>query len=107
VNDLDHPADLPARGGGSVHPTPTVRLIANTDHEIPTTALNLRSLREAGEVARVLATRTAVIVDLGRLGPGARRRALDVLSGIAYALDASMTRRGRSRYLLTPQVRDS
>jgi FtsZ-interacting cell division protein YlmF len=43
------------------------------------------------------------VADLEDLDDQKRRRALDVLSGIAYALDAKMTRYQdpRHRYLLT------
>jgi FtsZ-interacting cell division protein YlmF len=66
-------------------------------------AVRLHDLGELPDVVRALDTHGEVIADLDNFELPRRQRAFDVLSGVAYALDARMTRYhgDRCRYRLS------
>jgi FtsZ-interacting cell division protein YlmF len=70
-----------------------VRLVADE-----VAVLRLRTLDQLGEVVRLLERDNEIVADLDDLDAPQRQRALDVLSGVAYALDASMCRYQPPRY---------
>jgi FtsZ-interacting cell division protein YlmF len=55
-------------------------------------AVRLSNLGELGEVVQTLKSHGEVVADLECFDAPRRQRALDVLSGVAYALDARMLR---------------
>jgi FtsZ-interacting cell division protein YlmF len=97
-----------ARDGDAAAPgSQTVRLVANVEVTGGTagcTVLRLRHWSELGEALRLLESAAPFVIDLDLLEPGARQRAFDGLSGLAYAFDATVTRRHdqRFQYLVSP-----
>jgi FtsZ-interacting cell division protein YlmF len=73
--------------------TATVRLVTTSEHDgADVVAVRLQSLDELSEVVRLLERDREVVADLGSFDPRHRQRVFDVLSGVAYGLDASMSR---------------
>jgi FtsZ-interacting cell division protein YlmF len=111
---VEDPHDEPSRRRAMGVPrisaaTPTVRLIAPADAIPPDCVgghdsgrilvVRPECLREVSEVVHLLAGRGPVMIDLDRLDPVTGRRAFDVVSGIAYAFDGTITRIDQDRRL--------
>jgi FtsZ-interacting cell division protein YlmF len=87
--------------------TPTVRLIAPVavgDDCGQMVVMRPECLSQVTDVVRVLAGSAPVVIDLDPLDPLSGRRAFDVVSGIAYAFDATITRIDcdRLQFVVTP-----
>ena len=113
------PAPVPARDVGREHVEPSVRPIPNEPpsavsqprrgvvRPVPTTAARVnvvepRGFNDAQEVGDLLKGNQPVILNLQGLGRDLQRRLIDFSSGLAYAVDGSMSRVADQVFLLTP-----
>jgi FtsZ-interacting cell division protein YlmF len=79
--------------------TATVRLVAPGERDgSQVAAVRLHDLDELGDIVRLLERDGEVVADLAFFDPRHRQRVFDVLSGVAYALDANMNRYQQQAY---------
>jgi FtsZ-interacting cell division protein YlmF len=87
-----------------------VRLIATPSVAAePVGVVRVARVGEVAEVVRALESSEPVLVDLSGLDSALRQRVFDMVSGIAYALDAKIARVREQpfRFVVTPNTTSS